>query len=312
MSTHGIHHVTAICSDAQANVDFYVGILGLRLVKRTVNFDDPGAYHLYYGDPTGSPGSILTFFPYPDGRRARSGSGQVVATTFAVPIGAIDAWIMRFSAEVVDFDNPSTRLGQRFLPFRDQDGLPLELIETDDFGSQPWTALPSDFAIRGIDSVTISSSRFHDTTKLMEEHLGFRKAASEGIRTRWLSGEGGSTTRVDVLDEPEREPAHGGHGSVHHVAFRIPDEQKQLELRTELNDHQIHPSPVMDRTYFRSIYFREPGGVLFEVATDGPGMAFDESPNAIGEQLRLPKQYEALRTRILATLPDLRVPEVKV
>ncbi len=300
----GIHHVTAIAGDAQSNLDFYTEALGMRLVKLTVNFDDPGAYHFYFGDELGRPGSALTFFPHPGGFPGVPGAGQATTVSLAVPTGSLDAWAKRLKTG--DF---STRFGERVLTLSDPDGLRVELIETEDADAvDAWRGGPlsSEMAIRGIHSVTISSSRFESNDRFFTKNMGFHKIGDEDGRTRYRVGSGIGSI-VDVVHNESR--GRVAVGSVHHVAFRVSNDDEQAHWLRKTRDLGLQSSPVMERDYFRSIYFREPGGVLFEIATDGPGMTIDEPADALGQALRLPARYESHREEIERNLPPLRLPQ---
>jgi glyoxalase family protein len=293
----GIHHVTAIASDPQANIDFYTGLMGLRLVKKTVNFDDPGSYHFYYGDYSGTPGTIMTFFPWPGARRGRKGNGQVTVTSFAVPRNSIGGWVEKLSKADVDFEGPISRFGEEVLVFNDPDGLHLEVVgSTDDEGD----------AIRSFHSATISEEGYESTARLLTETMGFHHAGEEGNRFRFAAGDGGPSKIVDVLCSPDAARGMVSAGTVHHIAWRTPDAEQQLRWRGILVGLDYNVSPVMDRNYFESIYYREPGGVLFEIATDPPGFTVDEPLEALGTNLKLPSQYEPMRARIEAALPPVR------
>jgi glyoxalase family protein len=310
-SMPGIHHVTAITADAQKNIDFYCGILGLRLVKLTVNFDDPGSYHLYYGDELGSPGTIMTFFAWPGAYRGRVGPPQATATSFAVPEGALEFWYDRLDRHGVEARPGATRFGERVLGFTDPDGMALEIITTTRSGGQIPTSgpVPAEAAIRGFRGVTLSEGGYENTAKLLTDVMGFRPDGSEGNRFRYRASTGEFAAVVDLLCVPDAR--HGGMGSgvVHHVAFRTPDDEQQLAWRAKIVRLGFNVSPVMDRTYFHSIYFREPGGVLFEVATDNPGFTADEVAEQLGTRLMLPPWLEPERPRLEEMLPRLRLPE---
>ncbi|HYO08192.1 MAG TPA: ring-cleaving dioxygenase [Tepidisphaeraceae bacterium] len=310
----GIHHVTAITADAQKNVDFYVGVLGLRLVKRTVNFDDPSSYHLYYGDALGRPGTIMTFFAWPGAPRGRVGPPQVVATSFAVPPAALGYWTERLKQHGVDVQAAPPRFGDAVIGFADPDGMRLEIVGTD---SASASASPgggdNDNALRGFHGVTLSEEGYENSARLLTELMGFRADGSEGNRFRYRAGGdaasgGGFASVVDLLCQPDGRHGTLGAGIVHHVAFRTPDDAQQQAWRGEIVRRGFNVSPVMDRTYFHSIYFREPGGVLFEIATDPPGFTADESPEALGQKLMLPRAVEAHRAALEKLLPPLRVP----
>jgi glyoxalase family protein len=307
----GLHHVTAIAGDPQINVDFYAGVLGLRLIKKTVNFDDPSTYHLYYGDGVGSPGTIMTFFPWPGVRRGAIGTGQTSATAFAVPEHSLEFWRQRLEESLVraeDFE----RLGVRGLAFADPDGLRLELSANagSDDPRTPWegSAVPAEHAIRGFDGVTVLHADPAATQRLLVGTMGFRQVAEEGRRVRYESGDGGSGTFVDLLQDADAVPGRVAGGSVHHVAFRVADDAAEAEWQERLFSAGHPTSEVKDRMYFHSVYFREPGGVLFELATDTPGFATDESVGELGTGLRLPPWYESSRDRIEQLLPPLEVP----
>lgn len=303
-----IHHVTAITSDAQKNVDFYCGVLGLRLVKVTVNFDDPGSYHLYYGDEIGRPGTIMTFFAWPGTSRGRIGPPQVSATAFAVPENAIGYWLDRLEEYGEARPERHERFHEPVLGFVDPDGLGLELIGVEDAAGQPWEngGVPADYAIRGFRGITLAEKRSEDTGALLTEVIGFRAADVEGNRSRYLIGTGdGSGSAVDVLAIPEARSGNLGAGVVHHVAFATPDDRHQDRWREVIADHGFDVTPVRDRQYFRSIYFREPGGVLFEIATESPGFAVDEAVEELGSKLVLPPWLEPRRAAIERALPPM-------
>jgi predicted esterase/catechol 2,3-dioxygenase-like lactoylglutathione lyase family enzyme len=307
----GIHHVTAIASDPQRNLDFWSGLLGLRLVKRTVNFDDPGTYHLYYGDAAGNPGTIMTFFTWPGAPRGGAGAGQVVATAFSIPEGSLGYWTGRLVEHGVRFDRPRQRFGETFLSFSDPDGIGAELVarprRDGDFEAWDGSPVPAEHAIRGVAGITIISADRDATTDLLTEVLGFEAAGEEDGRPRYLAAGPGSSF-VDVLDGAGWPPGDTAVGTVHHVAWRAPDEETQASWRGELEGRGLNVTPVLDRNYFRSIYFREPGNVLYEIATDPPGFDADERADHLGESLKLPPWLEDDRTSIEATLPPLHLP----
>lgn len=308
----GIHHVTAIASDAQQNVNFYTQVLGLRLVKITINYDDPGSYHLYYGDEAGSPGSILTFFAWPGGRRGRQGTGQVAVTSYSVPPASLGYWQDRFERSNVRCDKPVTRWDEEVLAFYDPDGLPLELVTDGEAGAMAdWKGggVPLDYATRGFHSVTLALASPNRTAKLLTETLGFQLAREEGNRARYVAKEPETARIVDLLTSPGTPQAASGVGSVHHVAWRTPTDAQQEEWQSQLTQQRIAVSPVMDRQYFHSIYFREPGGVLFEIATDQPGFTTDETLDKLGTTLRLSEWLEPERERIQQALPELTLPQ---
>jgi glyoxalase family protein len=306
----GIHHVTAIAGDPQQNVAFYAGVLGLRLVKQTVNFDDPSSYHFYYGNGGGSPGTLLTFFAWPGGRRGRRGLGQVTAAALSVAPSSLDFWRTRLAQAEVTVDEPETRFGETVLPFYDPDGLRLELIGAADDARPGWADGPisAEHVIRGIHSVTLPESAPERTVSLLTATLGFHPLQTEGAWTRYALGEGNSGTFADVFSVPELSPGQIAVGNIHHVAWRTPDDAEQGVWLQQLSGLGYGVSPVMDRDYFHSIYFREPGGILFEIATDPPGFTVDEILETLGEHLQLPAQYEAQRPLIERSLPPIRVP----
>lgn len=303
----GIHHVTAIADDPQENVDFYVGILGLRLVKKTVNFDDPGSYHLYYGDATGNPGTIMTFFSWPGARRGRIGTGQVSATSFAIPEDSLDYWTERLIEYGVRFEQPERRFDETVLAFDDPDGLAVELVtRSGDINGEVWeeSPVPAEHAIQRISGVTLSERSGEVTADILSNFLGFERVEEEDGRARYLSaGTGGSF--ADVLEHPGGPRGLTSVGTVHHVAWRAPDEEIQEAWREEISARGFNVTPVLDRTYFRSIYFRELGGVLLEIATDPPGFTVDEDPDHLGESLKLPPWLEEDRERIEQALPPV-------
>lgn len=311
----GIHHVTAIAGDPQANLAFYTQILGLRLVKKTVNFDDPGSYHFYFGDADGTPGTILTFFPWPGAYPGRVGDGMATATAFAMPAGSLDYWMERLAELHDNFDAPVTRLGAQVLTLRDPDGLILELVAGDSVTlassagiEKDWeyATVPAEHRLRGFHSVTLCVAGFEQTAKLLTETFGYEAAGEEPDRLRFRSPSGAHAAVVDLSRKPDPVP-HGrmGSGTVHHVAFRAKDEQQQIEWREAIAALGFHVTHVLDRQYFRSIYFREPGGVLFEIATDPPGFQTDETFEELGTHLKLPPWLEPQRQHIERRLPPV-------
>jgi len=307
----GIHHITAIAGDPQRNLDFYTTVLGLRLVKLTVNFDDPGTYHFYFGNHAGTPGSILTFFPWPNIRKGVIGSGQVTATTFAIPARSVAYWLRRLTEHGLTPNESGERFGERVIAFADPDGLPLELVATPHPDpSVAWKDGPvePEHAICGFHSATLSEEGYEQTALLLQDTMGFDFAGNEGNRFRYKARNGSVGAIVDVVCTPDGRFGRLGAGTVHHIAWRTPDDDQQLIWRKDLVTLGYNVSPVMDRTYFHSIYYREPGGVLFEIATDPPGFALDESPEHLGERLMLPPQYESERSTLEHALPTLVLP----
>ncbi len=307
----GLHHVTAIASDPQQNIDFYTGVLGLRLVKITINYDDPSSYHFYYGDETGSPGSILTFFAWPGGSAGRRGTSQATTTSFSIPEGSLGYWQQRFDTNRVRYEQPITRWNEEVMVFYDPDGLQLELVAH--LGAEKRAAwqggpIPLEYATRGFHSVTLSLKDITRTEKLLTETMGFQKFHEEGNRTRFIAGEGGTARTVDILTLPDVQTGMVGVGNVHHIAWRTSTDAEQKEWQQQLSGLGYGVSDVMDRQYFHSIYYREPGGVLFEIATDLPGFAADETLDNLGTTLRLPKWMEPNRERIQRGLKALNLP----
>ena len=305
---NGLHHITAISSDVTRNMQFYTRVLGLRFVKKSVNQDDPGTYHLYYGDYAGSPGTILTFFPWAGLRRGRPGSGQAYATAFSVPAGTLPFWQKRFTELKVEAAVIEKRFNDEVLSFFDIDGLRLELVataETDSRPPAPSTEVPLEKAIRGFHSTTLGLIDSVPTAAVLTGSMGYRQIAQIGHRTRYAAGPGGPGAYVDLLIDPTLLRGLNGAGTIHHVAFRVPDDATQYAARTQLLESGLQVSPVIDRAYFKSIYYREPGGVLFEIATDQPGFAIDEPVETLGSRLSLPPHLEPHRVEIEAALPKI-------
>jgi len=311
----GIHHVTAIAIDPQTNIDFYTRVLGLRLVKETVNFDDTGTYHFYYGDRTGRPGTILTFFPFVLAGRGRNGNGVVDAVTFAVASKSIESWMVRLTENGIDFDGPSARFSHQVIGFRDPDGLKLEIAGLEELGGVSTSATDrgAPDSIRGFDGVTLCVETPERTIKLLTETFGYRLVAEESGRARFLAGNdgaGGIGTAVDILCHPEVIDSRLGGGAVHHVAFRARSDEEHKIWREQIVALGFNVTPILDRRYFHSIYFREPGGILFEIATDAPGFAVDEEADRLGTALKLPPWLEPSRASIERRLPPVRLPGV--
>ncbi len=296
MQIPGIHHVTAIASDPQRNLDFYAGKLGLRLVKLTVNFDDPGTYHLYYGDRAGIPGTIMTFFPWPGAPRGRHGTGQTTITSFAIPRSAVEYWAKHLATE------PYVRFNEQVIAFEDPDGLALELVTVDSPAQGEH--------ILGFQGVTLSESGYESTAELLAGVFGYKLVNQQDNRFRYQAP-GPIGAVVDLLCQPDIRRGSMGAGTVHHVAFRAETDQAQLQWRGELTGLGYDVTPVLDRQYFHSIYFREPGGVLFEIATDPPGFVIDEPLDTLGTHLKMPRWLEPQRQRIEATLPRLKLPSTR-
>ncbi|SDX88878.1 glyoxalase family protein [Albimonas donghaensis] len=304
-----LHHVTAIAGEARRNLAFHTGTLGLRMVKKTVNFDDPGAYHFYFGDEAGAPGSILTFFPWEHAAAGRLGVGETQETVFRIPEASLGFWTQRLLEKGVTHGTPETRFGETVLPFRDPDGLRLALVATPGAGDEPaWTGggIPAEHAIRGMQGVSLLLEETAPTAAILTGVFGFVRGATEGTTTRFTAPGGGLGNVIDLREAGGFLPARPGRGSVHHIAFRATDDADQARMAALLAaNHGLQPTEQRDRNYFRSVYFREPGGVLFEIATDAPGFAVDEPAESLGQALKLPEAYEAHRARIEAALPAL-------
>jgi predicted esterase/catechol 2,3-dioxygenase-like lactoylglutathione lyase family enzyme len=311
MDVGSIHHVTAIAGSAQRNLDFYSGFLGLRLVKKTVNFDDPYTYHFYYGDGLGRPGTLLTFFPWEGVQRGQRGAGQVATVSLSIQPHSFGYWLGQLAARNLEFER-GERFGEPFLAFEDPDGLSLELVthaQADKFC--PWENGPIDaeHAIRGLYGVTLWEDEISETEALLTGRLGYRTLGEENGTSRYVHSGGELGARVDIRRTQGFWPGVSGAGTIHHVAFRVEDDAAQQRLREQLGEDGLNPTPVIDRQYFRSVYFRELGGVLFEIATDPPGFAIDESSEGLGTGLKLPPQYETMREVLEASLPRLQPPD---
>ncbi|HJU95185.1 MAG TPA: ring-cleaving dioxygenase [Nitrososphaera sp.] len=334
----GIHHITAIARNPQRNIDFYSGLMGLRLVKLTVNFDDPTTYHLYYGNSLGRPGTILTFFPWSEAPTGYRGTGQVTAISFLIPSGSMTYWIDRLKSNGISFVGPSKRFSDEFVSFHDPDGLTLELISPSSNDSQGqlllrqtdndiWKESPisKEHAIRGFHSATLSEEGYEHTASLLTDTMGFKLVAKDNKEDRFRfriveknnnnqRGDSGSTESsqslgsfVDVVCQPEISRGYIGIGTVHHIAWRAANDRHQIDLRKRIvEEAKLNPTPVIDRTYFHSVYFREPGGILFEIATDPPGFAIDERPEDLGKHLKLPEWLEPVRGKLEQLLPPVK------
>jgi len=307
VTPHGLHHVTAIASDPQRNVDFYTKTLGLRLVKQTVNFDAPHVWHLYYGDEKGSPASILTFFPWPGVIPGKEGAGLTTATAFSIPLESIGFWQQRLKSLDLDFDVTKNVNGYEVLRLRDQDGMSVELVGTEGDSRSGWdgeSSIPADHAIRGLHSVTLSQQILDPTAIMLTEMLGMRASNESASVSQFSMAEGATGALVDVLPGVRERGLQAG-GTVHHVAFRAPDLPTMEIWRQQLVSQGVPVTEIMDRQYFKSIYFREPGGVLFEIATDDPGFDIDEPLLELGKKLKLPPWLEPNREQIAASLPRI-------
>ena len=304
---NGLHHVTTLAGDTQRNVDYYTDILGLRLVKKTVNFDAPDVYHLYYGNQTGSPGTILTFFPYGNLPRGRKGVGQLTYTAFSVPTSSLSFWMDRLHERTIPYAGPYNRFSEMYVQFEDFDGTGIELVFTDDDERPGWDngRIPAEFAIRGFHTVSLNELNPDRTITLLTDTLQHTLVGEEPGLFRFKAGKGGPGNFVDVLHSPDNVRASQGAGSVHHVAFSTDSDETQLIIQQQLAEAGYHVTPVQDRNYFHSIYFREPGGILFEVATNPPGFAVDEPISELGQSLKLPLQYESRRATLVKALPEI-------
>ncbi len=283
-------------------------------MKKTINFDDPYTYHLYYGDAVGAPGTLLTFFPWTSlGMKGQPGTGQLTVISFSIPANAIGFWTERLRQHHVDFKGPFSRFEEEVVTFRDPDGIELELVSSDKDKRRGWEngPLPAGHAIRGFYSVALTLEGYERTAGLLTTTLGFRAVRESGSHFRYEVGAGGPGTLVDILCRPDDLPGQMGVGAVHHVAWRAPDDATQLMLRQEIDRLGYNVTPVIDRNYFHSIYFREPGHVLFEIATDPPGMTVDENLSELGTQLKLPPWLESERASIEKTLPPISLPKIK-
>jgi glyoxalase family protein len=306
----GLHHVTAITGDPQHNLNFYTGILGLRFVKRTVNFDVPDTYHLYYGDDIGHPGTILTFFSWPDSPGGLRGKGQISTIAFSIPLSALGFWQERLTKQGIAVTRPVERFDEQVLIFTDHEGLALELVAHAGAEQRKgWQdgPVPAEYAVRGLHSITLSVARREPTETLLIEGLGFQRGHEMEKRVRYTVG--GAGALVDVLEQPDLQDGLEAIGTVHHVAWRTANDERQLEWRNRLLSMGQRVTAVMDRTYFHSIYFREPGGILFEIATDLPGFPVDEPPEQLGTHLKLPPWLESRRPTLERNLPPIHIPE---
>ncbi|MFN8830990.1 MAG: ring-cleaving dioxygenase [Labrys sp. (in: a-proteobacteria)] len=308
VASAGIHHITAITGDAKANVRFYTEVLGLRLVKKTVNFDDPGAYHLYFGDEAGQPGTILTFFAWNDAAPGRLGLSQAVEIAFRIPEGSLGYWTQRMIEKGIAFEAPEKRFGETVFAFRDPDGIRIELVATKAAkAGAGWTGggVAPEHAITGFHGVTLWLAAGEGTAKVLTNAFGYEKVGEEGVRHRYKAKGDALATIVDLRIVPGFIGGRMGTGTIHHVAFRATDDAAQAALAAALAAQGVRVTEQKDRNYFRSVYFREPGGVIFEIATDDPGFSIDEDRATLGEALKLPAQYEPYRADIERRLPAL-------
>lgn len=305
----GLHHITAIADNAQRNYDFYTRVLGLRMVKRTVNFDDPGTYHFYYGNEQGSPGTILTFFPWEGIGKGVPGTGMATEISYSVNKGSLEFWESRLRNFNLNPGEKTERFGEIYLPFTDPDGLQLTLVTPVAFDERTgWQTeeVKSENATKGFYNVTLTLRRIEPTAKVLTDILGYRLLLQEGNRYRFTTDSVSTANMIDVLEEPSGKPGTNTAGTNHHIAFRVSDENTQMAYREKVLEKGLQITPKIDRDYFFSLYFREPGGVLFEIATDNPGFTVDEPLSELGSALKLPKQYESSRKEIEEFLPIIK------
>ncbi|MCW9708954.1 ring-cleaving dioxygenase [Fodinibius salsisoli] len=307
-TSKGIHHITVLAGNAQRNADFYVKSLGMRLVKKSVNQDDPGTYHLFYGNAEASPGSGLTFFPWPMARQGKPGLGEAVKVAFAVPTGSVNFWAERFGEEGIDFDGPYDRFGQQAISFKDPDHLQLELVFDKQAEQLPgWEkgSVPAQHGIRGFRGTTLRLKETEPTANVLENVFGFQETDStENTRLYTTDAPIGGSV---IIEEGEEKPSANGRGIIHHVAFRAKDDDELSSMRKQVLEMGLSPTDVIDRHWFHSVYFKSPGGVLFEIATDGPGYAVDEDADKLGQKLILPPWLEPRRKMIEKRLPEINV-----
>lgn len=304
----GLHHITAIARNAKRNYDFYTGVLGLRLVKKTVNFDDPGTYHFYFGNQTGTPGTILTFFPWEGIGAGRTGTGMATEIGYSVPAGSLEFWADRFKQFKVKQDIAVESFGEKSLSFTDPDGLKINFIEPKQVDERaPWETkeVTGKEAVKGFHSIVLTLKNIKPTADLLVDVLGYRLLEQDGNRYRFITGAIENAAVVDLVESPDEAPGINAAGTNHHVAFRVRNEEILMAFREKIASRGLGITAKIDREYFFSLYFREPGGVLFELATDNPGFATDEKVEELGSNLMLPKQYEPSRAKIETLLPNL-------
>ncbi|MCH5585480.1 ring-cleaving dioxygenase [Shimazuella sp. AN120528] len=304
--TAGIHHITAFVQDAQGTVDFYSGILGLRLVKKTINFDAPEVYHLYFGNEIGKPGTIITFFPWAGSRKGRIGGGQVGITTYVVPPNSLDFWKQRlesFNVKVTEVE----RFQETYLQFQDTEGLRLEIVERESGENSNWSFgnVTTDKAIKGFGGAVLYSKAPEKTAETLESVMGLKRIGEEGSFVRYQAT--GDIGNIIDIDRSVTYDGIGGAGTVHHIAWRAQTDEEHTLWRTHVENSGYHPTKIIDRQYFHAIYFREHGEILFEIATDPPGFANDEAAENLGEKLMLPAWFEKYRHEIQSNLPDIEV-----
>jgi glyoxalase family protein len=304
----GLHHITAIAGNAKRNLDFYTNILGQRFVKKTVNFDDPGTYHFYFGNETGIPGTVLTFFPWQNVRQGYNGTGMATNIGYSVPEGSLEFWENRFKQFKVKHQEILEKFGERYLPFQDPDGLNIDfIIPNKPDTRKQWLTneIKSDVATKGFHSVTLTLRRAEPTVAVLTDILGYHLLKQEGNHYRFVTDSIDNANIVDLIIAPDMPAGLNAAGTNHHVAFRVKDENILMDYREKVLSKGYNITPKIDRDYFFSLYFREPGGVLFELATDNPGFTKDEPVSELGTHLKLPKHYESARAEIEKVLPDL-------
>ncbi len=304
----GLHHITAIAGMAKRNLDFYTRVLGLRLLKKTVNFDDPGTYHFYFGNEKGSAGTILTFFPHEGARRGSAGTGMATNIAYAVPEGSFGFWIDRFEKHNVIYNKPSEKFGEQYLTFLDPDGLKLELVipkQPDNRVAWETDEVQAEVATKGFHGVTLTQQNKDKTATILTDIFGYNLQEQSGNRFRYTTDAVDAANHVDLVELPNEARGIGGAGTNHHIAFRVQDEEVLMQFHDKIAGLGYNITNKIDRNYFFSLYFREPGGVLFEIATDNPGFGIDEPWDKLGSSLLLPPQYESSRAQIEAVLPKV-------
>lgn len=304
--TMGIHHLTSIVGNPQENVDFYAGVLGLRLIKKTVNFDDPGTYHLYFGDECGKPGTVITFFPWANARQGKIGDGQVGVTSYVVPAGAMEFWEKRLEKFNVSFTK-TERFGEQYLEFDDPHGLHLEIVEREEgeLNKRGFGEVTPDVAIKGFGGATLLSKQPEKTADLLENVMGLERVGKEGDLIRF----GALSDIGNIIDLKSTSGDNGrmGVGTVHHIAWRANNDEDLMDWKKHVESFEYGVTSVQDRNYFNAIYFKEAGDILFEISTDPPGFAHDESQETMGEKLMLPEQFEGQREKIVQKLLPFEV-----
>jgi len=313
LNSEGIHHITALASDPQRNLDFYTQVLGLRLVKLTVNFDANETYHFYFADNTGHPGTVLTFFPWQNINRGKPGTHQASTVAFTIPTNSLAFWVDRLKGLGIVIKSPIRRFDEEVIYFMDPDGLALELVTSNDISAiSSWEngPIPQEHFLRGFHSATLLEATPLPTIELLTELFGFRKVAEDKNRIRFESSSSQPGRRVDIISEPDTPGGRMGAGIVHHIAWRALNDDHQTAWRIAVMERGLDVTPIVDRQYFRSIYFREPGGILFEIATDQPGFLIDESVDCLGTSLKLPTWIETRRAEITRVLPAIEIPQL--